>query len=72
MIAEPLSEATETEIDRDVRLLECVVKMEEDRLRNLREASQAIAVEVGILSLTLNDHRQRLKWALEAKAGVVG
>ena len=76
MIAEPISEVTgdrETDLSRDIRLLSCTVKMEEERLQNMRDASEAIAVEVGILSLTLNDHRQRLKWALEAKAaGVQG
>ena len=71
MIAE-LSEATETEIDRDIRLMSCTVKMEEERLQNLRDASEAISTEISILSLMLNDHRQRLKWALEAKAAGAG
>lgn len=66
------TEPIESLVDRDIEQLEATIRTDARRLDNLRAASEAIAAEIGLLSLGLNDSRQRLKWALEAKAAEVG
>lgn len=67
MIAEPLSEVHESEAEREIRLLECSIKLTERHRERLAEAADVLAEQVGSLNLQINGMRAKLRDRYEAR-----